>query len=127
MDTYHRLIPKKAIKDIEKFRADLAAFAQETGEQYPTLYEDANTTIEVRNILFSYDGTLHWEDENGRECWEAYITEDEDGEERWDAMYEWESGLKYWRGCLRRAKKYWSMDADTLDKIQDGQIEEKED
>lgn len=41
MNTYHRLIPKKAIRDIEKFKADLDAFAAETGEQFPTLYEDA--------------------------------------------------------------------------------------
>lgn len=89
METYHRLIPKKAIRDIEKFKADLDAFAEETGEQFPTLYEDAFTTFEVRNLAFSFNGDLVWEDEDGRQNWEAYITEDEDGEERWDAMYEW--------------------------------------
>ena len=120
MDTYHRLIPKKAIRAIEKFKEDLDAFAAETGEQFPTLYEDANTTFEVRNLAFSFNGDLVWEDEEGRQYWEAYITEDEDGEERWDAMYEWESGLKYWRAGLRRAKRYWSMDTEKLDAIQDG-------
>ena len=127
MKTYHRLIPKKAIRDIEKFKADLDAFASETGEQFPTLYEDANTTFEVRNLAFSFNGDLVWEDEDGRQNWEAYITEDEDGEERWDAMYEWDEGLKYWRAGLRRAKRYWSMDTEKLDAIQDGQIEDEED
>ena len=127
MDTYHRLIPKKAIRAIEKFIDDLAAFAKETGEEFPTLYEDANTTFEVRNLVFTYEGTLHWEDETGYHWHEAYITEDEDGEERWDAMYEWESGLRYWKNALKRAKRYWAMNAETLDAIQDGQIEDEED
>lgn len=126
METYHKLIPKKAIKDIEKFKEDLAAFAEETGEQFPTLYEDANTMIQVKNLLFTYEGTLHWTDEDDHECWEAYITEDEDGVERWDAFYEWDSGLKYWKAALRRAKRYWQMDTEKLDAIQDGQIEDEE-
>ena len=126
METYHRLIPKKAIKAIEKFQDDLAAFALETGEEFPILYEDANTMIQVKNLLFTYEGTLHWTDEDDHECWEAYITEDEDGEERWDACCEWDSGLRYWRGCLRRAKRYWSMDTEKLDAIQDGLIEDDE-
>ena len=32
--------------------------------------------------------------------------------------------LKFWRANLRRAKRYWAMDAETLDKIQDGQVED---
>ena len=127
METYHRLIPKKAIREIEKFKADLDAFAAETGEQFPTLYEDAFTTFEIRNLVFTYTGELCWEDERGEANFEAYITEDEDGEERWDAMYEWESGLKYWKAGLRRAKRYWSMNAETLDAIQDGELEDMED
>jgi hypothetical protein len=65
METYHRLIPKKAIKDIEKFKADLDAFARETGEEFPTLYEDAFTTFEVRHLVFTFTGELCWEDERG--------------------------------------------------------------
>ena len=34
--------------------------------------------------------------------------------------------LKFWRANLRRAKKYWAMNAETLDKIQDGEIEDIE-
>ena len=32
--------------------------------------------------------------------------------------------LKFWRANLRRAKRYWAMDAEILDKIQDGQVED---
>lgn len=56
MDEYHKLIPKRAIKAIEKFAEELKAFAEETGEQYPDLYEDANTTFQVRNLVFAYSG-----------------------------------------------------------------------
>ena len=34
--------------------------------------------------------------------------------------------LSFWRANLRRAKRYWSMDTGTLDKIQEGEIEDKE-
>lgn len=29
--------------------------------------------------------------------------------------------IKFWRACLRRAKRYWSMDGDKLDAIQNGE------
>ena len=32
--------------------------------------------------------------------------------------------LKFWRANLRRAKRYWATDAETLDKIQNGEIED---
>ena len=34
--------------------------------------------------------------------------------------------LTFWRGNLRRAKKYWEMDIETLDAIQDGAKEDIE-
>ena len=38
-----------------------------------------------------------------------------------DDAREW---LKFWRANLRRAKRYWEMDTETLDKIQDGELED---
>ncbi len=35
--------------------------------------------------------------------------------------------VKFWRKCLRRAQRYWSMDSEELDKIQDGEIEDTND
>lgn len=127
MDEYHKLIPKRAIKAMEKFAEELRAFAEETGEQHPDLYEDANTTFQVRNLVFAYTGELIWEDETGYQWMECYITEDEDGNEVWDTCCEWDEGLRYWKAGLRRAKRYWAMDAETLDKIQDGEKEDEED
>lgn len=44
-------------------------------------------------------------------------------EEDLDGIAEW---IKFWRACLRRAKRYFAMDTDKLDKIQDGEIEDDE-
>ena len=35
--------------------------------------------------------------------------------------------VKFWRKCLRRAQRYWSMDADELDRLQDGETEDTDD
>ena len=32
--------------------------------------------------------------------------------------------VKFWRKCLRLAKRYWNMDPEELDKIQDGAAED---
>ena len=34
--------------------------------------------------------------------------------------------IKFWKKCLRRARRYWQMDTATLDAIQDGEREDKE-
>ena len=40
-----------------------------------------------------------------------------------DEAREW---LSFWRANLRRAKKYFSMDTETLDKIYEGEAEDIE-
>lgn len=55
-----------------------------------------------------------WKDEEHREA-ERMLDED-------DAR-EW---LSFWRANLRRARRYWAMDADRLDAIQEGVIEDTE-
>jgi ABC-type Fe3+ transport system substrate-binding protein len=61
------------------------------------------------------DGILTWVEEGTQEREQMYDEED---------AREW---LKFWRANLRRAKRYWEMDTDTLDKIQDGELEDTED
>ena len=41
-----------------------------------------------------------------------------------DDAKEW---LSFWKGCLRRAKRYWQMDAVELDRLQDGETNDEED
>ena len=104
----------------ERFNADLKAFGEETGETFVTLYEDANTTRKVANFRLYKNGNLKWiEIEDGRlSREEGELVYDDDDAKDW---------LSFWRANLRRAKRYWSMDTETLDNIQDGEIEDKED
>ena len=115
---------EKLIKAFEKFNEELKAFGEQTGEVFVTLYEDAFTTREVANFKLCKNGKLKWV-ELERVCkkgqWireskqEEYIHTDDD---------DIKDTLKFWRANLRRARRYWAMNAETLDKIQDGEIED---
>jgi len=71
------------------------------------LYEDAFTSRQVSNFRLSLSGTLTWK-EDGK--WERETMFDDD---------EANDYLKFWKACLRRAKKYWSMATEELDAIYD--------
>ena len=103
----------RQLKSIEKLNADLKAFAHETGETEATLYEDIYTSFTLSDIelegdrlSFNYDGK--------RET-ERMMDEDD--------LKEW---IKFWRSCLKRAKRYWDTDSETLDAISDGNAEDIE-
>lgn len=56
-------IKKSHVKAVEKFNDELKAWAKETGEKEPTLYEDAyisftlsDITVEHGKMFFRYDG-----------------------------------------------------------------------
>ena len=113
-------ISDKMVKAFERFNADLKAFGEETGETLVTLYEDAFTTRKVANFRIYKNGNLKWiEIETGQlsreEVEQVY---DDDDAKDW---------LSFWKANLRRAKRYWSMNVETLDKIQEGEIQDKED
>jgi hypothetical protein len=103
----------RQLKSIEKLNQDLQAFAKETEEEVATLYEDIYTSFTLSDIeldgdrlSFTYDGK--------RET-ERMMDEDD--------LKEW---LKFWRSCLKRAKRYWGTDSETLDAISDGIAEDIE-
>lgn len=123
-------IKRSHINAVEKFNKELLSWAHETGEEQPTLYEDANTSFTLANVhvengwlKFDYDGQPD----------SALMVEKDDLEglyyetEGIDGIMEY---IKFWRSCLRRARRYWNMDPDKLDDLQDGyvdDIEEEED
>lgn len=112
-------ISDKMVKAFEKFNADLRAFGGETGETFVTLYEDAFTTRRVANFRLYKNGKLSWvEIETGQlsRAETEQMFDDDEAKEY----------LSFWMGCLRRAKRFWSMDTETLDAIQDGEIQDKE-
>ncbi len=126
MKDYNDHIKKSHIRAVEKLNADLEAWRKETGEEAPTLYEDANTSFTLANITVE-NGWLKF-DYDGHPDSVFMVEQDED-----DGMYYEVEGIdsipdyiKFWRSCLRRAKRYWSMDPDKLDRIQDGEEEDIE-
>lgn len=114
-------ISARHLKAWEKFSDELEAFRAETGQEFATLYEDAYTAREVRDFMMTKDGILSWWEcetfprEKIRK--EQELMMDEDDAREW---------LKFWRANFRRAKRYWAMDAETLDKIQDGELNDIE-
>lgn len=112
-------ISARHLKAWEKFNDELEAFRAEAGEEFATLYEDAYTTREVKEFKMTQEGILTWQEcetfPNVRIRQEQEQMMDEEDAREW---------LKFWRANFRRAKRYWEMDTDTFDKIQDGEIED---
>ena len=120
-------IKKSHIKAVDKFREELEAFARETGEKEVTLYENANTSFTLSDpvlengwLKFNYDGQPD----------SVRMVEEDD----WDGKYYETEGIdsimeyiRFWRKCLNRAKKFWAMDPDHLDAIQNGEAEFNDD
>ena len=115
------MIGARHIKAWEKFNADLVAFAQETGQDFVTLYEDAYTTREVKGFTMTQEGVLTWQE---AETFKDVVRQEQEQMYNEEDAREW---LAFWRANFRRAKRYWNMDAETLDKIQDGELEDMED
>ena len=115
-------ISKRMVKAWERFNDDLQAFIKETEPENgcATLYEDANTTRYVKGFVIGENGRLDWyeEDWDGRGDFETwYLSDDEEARDY----------LSFWRACLRRAKRYWQMDAIELERLQNCETEDEED
>ena len=104
-----QICSKKMVRAFDRFNADLQRFIDETSDLtgVAPLYEDPYTMREVKHFRLSLDGKLTWIEDDRQEVEQMF----DDDEAR--------DFLSFWRACLRRAKRYWSMDAETLDKIQD--------
>lgn len=121
------IIKKSHLKAVEKFNEDLKAWSQETGESPVTLYEDAYTSFTLADVMVSDDGQLFYT-YDGQVEFEVIVRQDEETGEHYeddgiDGIMEY---VKFWRACLRRAKRYWAMDTDKLDAIQNGDIEDED-
>ena len=126
MSNLNQYIKKSHLRMVERFNADLEAFREYTGDAAAVLYEDAYTSFTLANVRVE-NGCLQYE-YDGKLEQEAIVLQDEDTkeyyEEEYDGISEW---IKFWRACLRRAKRYWEMNTDTLDAIQSGEKEDNED
>lgn len=122
----NKYIKKGHIRAVEKFNEELKAWAKETGEDEATLYEDANISFTLSDpfvengwLKFNYDG----KPDSVRMVEKDRLDGKYYEEEGVDSIMEY---VKFWRKCLKRARRYWEMDPDRLDKIQDGEIEDTE-
>ena len=118
-------IKKSHIKALEKFELELQEWARETGEEQPTLYEDANTSYTLSNLDLVNGKLLYLYD--GRTEKETIVCMYTTGKYYEDELYGIMDFIKFHRRNLRRAKKYWAMDPEKLDAIQDGEAEDIED
>lgn len=120
----NQYIHRSHFKALEKFNAELEAWRKETEEEEATLHEDAWTSFTLSNVrivngclCYTYDGREEVEKVVRYDEEEKCFYED-DGPE---GIMEY---IKFWKACMSRSKKYWSMDSETLDKIADGEIED---
>lgn len=126
MADLNQYIKKSHIKAVEKFAAELEEWRKETSEDEAILFEDAYTSFTLSNPRVENGCLLYHQD--GVDFSENMVRFDEETGEYWeeDCMDSIMDYLKFWRGCLRRAKRYWSMDVDKLDAIQSGEQEDDE-
>ena len=114
-------IKKSHIAALEKFKTELEKY-KETCDPDGWLYEDANTSFTLANIRLE-DGTLCY-DYDGKPDKQTIVRYDEATGKYWEDDFDGiMDTVNFWRKCLKRAQKYWSMDPDELDAIQDAEAE----
>lgn len=117
-------IKKSHIAALEKFKTELERYKTECDPD-GTLYEDPYTSFTLDNIIL-INGELHYDYCGKPECDKIVMQDEETGEyyedETIDSLVE---TVRFWRKGLTRAIRYWCMDPDELDAIQDGEVEDE--
>ena len=118
-----KVITKRFINMVAKFNNDLNAFAEYCGEEKAILYEDILTSFTLSNVriegfymVYEFDGR---EDKDILFRFGDGVKEGEEEEAFNEGHYynwveEAKEQIKFWRACIRRAKKYWQMSADSI-------------
>ena len=119
LNTY---IKQSHINALEMFKEELEKY-KETCDPDGWLYEDANTHFTLDNIRLE-NGILRY-DYDGKPNEDWIVCHNEETGEYWED--ETVDGIMdtvtFWRKCLHRAEKFWCMDPDHLDAIQNGEAE----
>lgn len=119
-------IKKSHINALNKFIADLEKY-KETCDPDGLLYEDPYTSFTLSDIAISEDGQLFYT-YDGKVEFEVIVRQDEETGEYWeeeiDGIMDY---VNFWRKCLKRAQRYWSMAPEELDAIQNGEAEDEDD
>lgn len=111
-------VTTKQQKSISKFLAEYEAFAAETGDRYQ-LAEDVTTYYALKDVQVlktcvkfttEYGGV-------GSSVHSEVIRDSEELDEQ----------IRWWKACLRRAKRYWGTSAEVLDAMADGTADDDTD
>lgn len=114
-------IKRSHITALEKFKAELERYKTELDPE-GTLYENPFTSFTLDNIRLE-DGCLCY-DYDGKPEKDVIVRKDEETGEFWeDDIDGIMDTVSFWRKCLKRAAKFWSMDPDHLDAIQNAEVE----
>lgn len=115
-------IKQSHITALEKFKAELERYKTECDPD-GRLYEDPFTSFTLANIIL-VDGELYYDYDGKPNCDRIVLQDEETGDyyedESIDGLVE---TVKFWRKCLTRARKFWTMNLDHLDAIQNGEVE----
>lgn len=114
-----KVITKRFINMVAKFNEELVSLAKETEEYPPTLYEDYFTSFTLSDVrvegdefVYNYDGSES-RDPIFRMLEEDEIEDDED--DYFSYVEEIKRDIKFWRSCIRRARRYWAMSCEELE------------
>ena len=114
-------IKRSHVTALEKFKAELERYKTECDPD-GTLYEDPFTSFTLDNIIL-VDGVLHY-DYDGKPEKDVIVCKDEEtGEYREEDIDGIMDTVSFWRKCLKRAQRFWSMDPEHLDAIQNAEVE----
>lgn len=114
-------IKRSHITALEKFKAELEKYKEQLDPD-GRLYEDANISFTLDNIIL-VDGCLCF-DYDGKPEKEEIVRKDEESGEYYEVFFDGIMDyVRFWRRCLHRAEKFWAMDPDHLDAIQNGEAE----
>jgi hypothetical protein len=118
----NKYIKKSHITALEKFKAELEQYKTECDPD-GLLYEDANTSFTLSDIHLM-DGCLCYT-YDGKDDHDTLVNKDPDTGEYYeiDGPDSLMGIIKFWRKCLNRARKFWRMDPEHLDAIQNAEVE----
>ena len=109
-----------------RFNEEVNKYREEYNDEFAWVYEDVNTSRKVRDFKMSKTGILTWvelEDKIVNGYWKGVPTKNREKMIDEDDAREW---LKFWKACLRRARRYNAIDPEVFDQMQEGEVADPE-
>ena len=119
MKDLNSYIKKSHLTAVQKFNNELrewSLYCNGNPDDDVELYEDINTVFRLSNVRVE-DGCLCYRFDGAEERENMLRVEDDGTVWEPDGLDSIPEYLKFWRSCLRRAKRYWEMDCETLDRL----------